>query len=254
MTIAEQILRAKTDYDKVYAKGIEVGKSQSGGSYDEGFKAGSKTEYDKFWDALQLNGERTIYYHGFHGYTREGFEPKYDIIPTNAYRMFFNTEKFDLQERLDECGVKLDFSKCTNFSQFLLWSKITRIGVIDTSSAGRNHTVDFSYATELKTVDGIVLGENPVLLNFTSCGNLANVLKIEGEIQHNVTLNSSAKLSLASAKNFINALKDFSGTDYEYDYSIAFSSETLAALEADGATAPGGNTWTAYARSKGWNI
>lgn len=65
--------------------------------YNEGLEEGRKTEYDRFWDAYQQNGNRTSYFCAFAGscWTPETFKPKYPIkivettsSQTNAKRMF----------------------------------------------------------------------------------------------------------------------------------------------------------------------
>ena len=61
MSIADQIIRAKNDYDEVYA-------------------SGKKAEYDRFWDAYQDYGNRVQYPYAFYNWGDEEFKPKYPII------------------------------------------------------------------------------------------------------------------------------------------------------------------------------
>lgn len=123
MTVAEKILRAKTDYDEVYEAGKAVsydsgyadGK-QDGytegydkctedmqddlqAKYDEGYENGNQdgiaegieqgksAEWNAFWDTNQQNGNRKYYYYAYSsgGWNKSNFKPKYDIRPSNAY-------------------------------------------------------------------------------------------------------------------------------------------------------------------------
>ena len=91
---------------------------------------------------------------------------------------------------------------------------------------------------------------------FGLCSALRN-LTVNCTIKRYAGTNLSLKscpLTLESAKSVISALYDYSGTDEEFAYSLTLSTDTIALLEAEGTTAPGGLTWVDYANSKGWNI
>lgn len=62
MTTAEKVLRAKTDYDEVYA-------------------AGKNAERDRFWEVFQRGGAEGSYQHAFSNgkFTDEIYNPKYPI-------------------------------------------------------------------------------------------------------------------------------------------------------------------------------
>ena len=47
------------------------------------FEAGVKSEYDRFWDVYQENGNMTYYAYAFAGvgWTQSVFKPKYNIEP-----------------------------------------------------------------------------------------------------------------------------------------------------------------------------
>ena len=55
-------------------------------------------------------------------------------------------------------------------------------------------------------------------------------------------------------KSIISALKDYSGTDKEFTYTVTFTSACITALDKEGNNSPNGNTWRNYANDKGWNI
>jgi hypothetical protein len=60
MSIADKLLRAKEDYDRV-------------------FEAGKKAEWDAFWDAYQDYGNRVQYPNAFYMWDDTYFKPKYPI-------------------------------------------------------------------------------------------------------------------------------------------------------------------------------
>lgn len=62
--------------------------------YGSGQYAGKKSEYDRFWDTYQRNGNRNDYpnsYGAFSGYSFnfDNFYPKYDICPEGNAMQFF---------------------------------------------------------------------------------------------------------------------------------------------------------------------
>lgn len=215
---------------------------------DKVYEAGQKAEYDRFWDELQRNGSQTNYLGAFANYTEAIFKPKYDMQPANATNMFYQFEGKDLPELLQKAGVTLDFSKCTEFSNFFLWSTVEHIGVINASNGSH---FDINYCQKLHTIDKIIPRSDALqAISFTSAVALKNIA-IEGEINCNFRIQSSP-LTLESAKSIISALKDYSGTTSEFAYTVSFSANTKTLLEAEGATAPNGTTWLEYANAKGW--
>ena len=71
MTIAEQITRAKADYDEVY-------------------EAGQQVEYDRFWDMVTNNGTRTTYPFAFsYGSLGGDMPPDKFESATLTYNMFY---------------------------------------------------------------------------------------------------------------------------------------------------------------------
>ena len=191
MTIADKILRAKTDYDEVY-------------------EAGKNSQYDEFWDNYQQNGSRGSYEGVFSGnaWTEKTFKPKYDIVNfyTGMNMFWANTMAVELVELLNDLGVLLDFSNATNCTQTFQHSKFTRLGVINLCKAV-NCTNTFSTMKNLVTIDKIIVSATTVYNHwFDSTPNLENVI-FEGEIANNgLNLQWSTKLSKASITSIINCL------------------------------------------------
>ena len=96
--------------------------------YDAGEKAGKQSEYDRFWDAFQNKGERTVYWYGFSGYgwTNDTLCPKYPITfsesATEVSGLFYRcggnghdaTRPFETCIDFSKIQDKFDFSRTTN--------------------------------------------------------------------------------------------------------------------------------------------
>lgn len=192
------------------AEVYEAGKAE-GGSYNEGYEAGKQAEYDRFWDNFQQNGNRTDYRNGFgRGWTAETFKPKYDIRPTDAYMMFYNTDLggIDLAEHLNSLGVTIDFSNCKNMQWIFERARISRVGVIDITGAVAANTI-FANCSLLHTIDTLIVSENSTAVtnSFGGCTSLANIT-IEGIIAQNANF-KDCPLTHDSLMSIINALKNF---------------------------------------------
>ena len=213
-------------------------------------KASSNSYYAGRTDyTAALNGRRASY-----------FYPRYDIKPTTAFGFARDMigETIDLVERLSECGVTMDFSQCANVYYLFYNAKFSRIPELDLRAATLPSVSTLLFGSTTHTIDKILIkddGSQSFESTFTYAYGLKNI-EIEGVIGalNNVHLKNSTKLTFESAKNFINALEDVSAdTEKKLKYSINFSSETLALLDADGNNSPNGNTWREYINDKGWN-
>jgi hypothetical protein len=111
----------------------------------------------------------------------------------------------------------------------------------------------FEGCRELTTVtigSGVTSIDNT---SFNSCTQLTN-FTIASPIPTSMTFKSSTKLTIDSLKNIINALVDYSGTANEGKNKLTLNATCNATLEAEGATAPDGLTWSEYVWAKGWNL
>lgn len=180
--------------------------------YDAGCAAGEKSEYNRFWDLYQQNGNRKNYQGAFYGYgwSEENFKPKYDMAPTRAdamFRMFTLMPDLDLVEYLDMLGVTLDFSKSTNFNDTFAYCYFGRIGTIDTRSASNLGSV-FN-ASRIQIIDELILkddGSQTVSAPFANQSYLEEIT-IKGTIGTNGwDFHLAENLSEASGLSIINAL------------------------------------------------
>lgn len=148
----------------------------------------------------------------------------------------------------------IDTSNSTSLSlMFQQCAALTSVPPLDTSKC-----VGFSYMfnsdNKLITVSQLDVSNGT---NFTSmfsgCGGLQNIT-FTGTIGASISFSNSSKLTLDSLKSIITALKDYAGTDNAGKYKLTLHATSKTNLEAEGATAPNGLTWIAFAESKGWNI
>jgi hypothetical protein len=238
-------------YSEGYSKGFEDGKAQG---YTEGETKGIEQGKSDIWQAIQDGGNRTDYRTMFNSplWDNETFKPIYDMTPTIAQNMFYGCKiGGDLVSILEELGVKLDFSKCNNFSStFQNCSDITRLGVIDFSGAAGVASWQIGNTIyncpNLVTIDKIIVNEE--LPNFSStinsCPELVN-LTFEGVIAKNgLNLSKSTKLSRDSLMSVLNCLKDFSTDTSGTSHTVTLGTTNLAKLtDAEKAIATQKN-WT----------
>lgn len=295
MSIAEQVLLLKTDFYQVrqagYFEGYETGSEEGYGSgrsngytegysdgyakgkedgsdteaaYHQGVTDGKQAEYDRIWDIIQRNGERTSYQEAFRGYifNAQLFYPKYDIRAVGDFGNSFGSwsgsqHKFgelDLAARLEECGVVLDTSEVTSFNRAFYYSyAMNRLPVIDMSKATNTNRA-FSPSPYLVTIDKVIVSETTP---FTECfhGDSALVnIAFEGTIgQNGLSFHQSHELSKASIISVINALSATTS-----GLSVTFSKKAVNKAFETSEDANDGSTsdeWTALIATKpNWTI
>lgn len=217
-------------------EGYEVGKT-------DGVTEGKKSEYDRFWDSYQQNGNLGNYIYAFAGvcWSSDNFRPKYDMHPTSCNTMFhsFNRnnadwEAFDLVERLAECGVVLDTSASTIMSSMFMWAWIGRIGTIDCTSTTTNTLSTMFSHGKIKTIDKLIVKpENAFNNTFQNQAELVNIT-FEGTIGSAISFQWSTKLSKASIESVIGCLSTItsglSATFSQTAVNNAFTDEEWATL------------------------
>lgn len=176
------------------------------------FEAGAKSEYDRFWDVYQAEGNRDNYNYAFTGYgwTQSVFKPKYNIVPVTPTSMFSNARIVDI--RPQTIGVDVDFSKCTSFYYLCSNSTIKYIGVVDCSSASpASLSYIFSSAKELVSVEKVIMPEMDSAgfadKSFENAVKLEHI-RIEGVIRRSTCLRWSVVLTKESITSIVQALSD----------------------------------------------
>lgn len=209
------------------------------------YEAGKKSEYDRFWDGYQENGNITscAFLFAGKGWTNNVFQPKYSIKPSNAYGMFWQTGiSGDLEKFFDEKGIVLDFSKCsyTNYC-FSQANSIKTVGIVDVSSAEKNLLQTFANNSGIETIRVFKVREEQTYNStFTGCTSLKNI-EIEGIIGNNFDIHWSTLLTHDSIMSIINHLQTkTSGT-----FTLTLGSTNLAKLTVEEQE---------IAQNKGWVI
>lgn len=176
------------------------------------FEAGKKSEYDRFWDVYQENGNMTYYAYAFAGvgWTQSVFKPKYNIVPVTPTSMFSSSRIVDI--RPQTIGVDVDFSKCTSFYYLCSNSTIKYIGVVDCSSASpASLSYIFSSAKELVSVEKVIMPEMDSAgfadKSFENAVKLEHI-RIEGVIRRSTSLRWSVVLTKESITSIVQALSD----------------------------------------------
>ncbi len=149
--------------------------------YENGKAAGQQTEYDRFWDAYQQNGERRDYTYSFAGnmWTDEIYNPKYDIIIGGEY----GTNMFRANRVITDTKVPIRLL------------------------SGTSATYLFSTCTALVKIPLLEVTKNNVFTGwFQSCNQLVDIT-ISGVIGNDINLQYSP-LSKASITSVVNALSE----------------------------------------------
>lgn len=236
MAIQHYFDRAKVDYDEVY-------------------EAGKKAEWNELWDGVMDNGNRTILSYAFAYWSDNIFYPKYNLNPVNATAMFTNCKIKNLKQRLIDCGVVLNTSKVTNFTQFFGYSQdLTHVPTIDARSATTMY-LSFANDNRLVEIEKIILSNSSTTTfadTFTNCTSLVEI-RFDGVIGSDIRLHPCTKLSKASITSVINALSTATSklTVYFSKTAVNKAFETASGAN-DGTTS---TEWLALVATKSnWNI
>ena len=209
------------------------------------FDAGKQAEYDAFWDAYQLNGNRGVYEAAFagQGWNDETFNPKYPIVVTgSSWNMFYSCNVKDGYDILKN----MDFSKCTMLSSTFAQCHMKHLGTIDCRNVKSVSNL-FYHARSLQTIDKIIVdADNTFSSLFDNTLSLENVA-FDGEIGNNLVMAGTYsgqkwgdKLTHDSLMSIINALSSsVSGK------TLTIGSTNIAKLTQDELD---------IAESKGWTV
>jgi hypothetical protein len=213
---------------KITYNGQDLPLPDAEAAYESGKQDGIQSEYDRFWDEFQQNGNRVSYQYAFGGagWTDKTFKPKYNMKPVRSDGMFHTSGLAgDLVEILETCGVAIDLSSCPTVSQTYVYAgAITRVGIQDTR-ASNSLNMMFYACRKLNTIDRLILkedGSQTVASVFANCEELENLV-IEGKIgQNGFNVQWSTKLTRESLLSIAAALADKTG-DTSGTWTITFS-------------------------------
>ena len=223
--------------DEVY----EAGKT-------EGIEEGKKSEYDRFWDTIQVNGSRTdcTYLFSGGGWIPQTLKPKHKLTPINASNMFYLCGYYSGQAPVDFRTIsdKFDFSKATNAANIFYGASIDFITADFSSASNLSYAFDGGYTSKISTVTLKITPVTTTISNaFRYQSKLTNLTFIEGsEIACNgLDLSYCKNLTHDSLISVINALQTkTSGT-----WSVTLGSTNLAKLT---------DAEKAIATQKGWTL
>ena len=140
------------------------------------YEAGQKSEYDRFWDAYQNNGNVVEGYGMFSGnqWTDETYQPKHPIKVSLGTQLFRNA-------RITDIVVPVDISGAVGIMYFFSCIKLV-------------------------TIPKLIVNENTTFLTaFSYCYELEEV-RFEGTIGNSLDLHWSTKLSYDSVANIFGHL------------------------------------------------
>jgi hypothetical protein len=184
----------------------------------EVFAAGVKSEYDRFWDAVQENGSPTIdYRYKFFYWPNEAYKPKHPIYSAKA-------------------------SMASVFQNALIENTLVDVDFRDTITC----TSCFNFCVNLKTVPRVIMSEQNKFDDsaFQGCYQLVN-FNVEGTIGCSMNFQWSPRLSHNSLLSILNALADKSSDTSGTDWVITLGSANIAKLTPDEQL---------IAENKGWRL
>jgi hypothetical protein len=165
---SENEQRINAEFDSVIAVGVDPEVV-----YNEGYEAGQKAEYDRFWDIFQDYGKRPYYTYAFaYTWTDDIYNPKYPIT-----------------------------SEAMIYIMYLSSITDTKVDIIsdDLSYA-------FNQAKKLKTIRKLIVKETTKYTSaFYGCTELENIA-FEGVIGEAISFANSPLLSAESVQNIIDHL------------------------------------------------
>ena len=218
------------------------------------YEAGKQAEYDRFWDTLQDNGNRTDYNFGFSSsiWPQETFKPKYPIKPTQAANIFGYWGYSYWKETIDFRNFDIDFSNCTSFpNAFTMNRQISAVGIIDASHANTSSVTGlFNETRNLKIVEKLILrgdGSQTFSNTFNQCNSLENIV-FEGVIGKNIGFGQSP-LSKDSITSIVNHLSE-TATGQTLTLKKSAVNEAFSINVDDESTYPEGSEYYTLRHSK----
>lgn len=219
-------------------------------TYNDGYEAGKKEEYDRFWDAYQENGNRIDYRYAFAGcgWNDVTFDPKYPISVTGAYGnyMFQNFASYDAYKKMTITQDVVDFSGATSADYAF---SNTYADVIDVDLGNcTNLTQTFASAGGAISPT-IIVKLSPATVSYPFYRNvfLENLsFKAGSKIMCNgFSFEWSTKLTHDSLLNIIDVLEDKSADTSGTSWVLTLGTTNLAKLT---------DTEKAIATEKGWTL
>ena len=219
--------------------------------FETGYAAGKKIADSKPYINTAASGFSMKHF------CREGERVNFlPFIDTSAIKNF--QQCFRDATKIAEIGLgttnELDTTAATSIGSMFYNCTALKTVNINTANA-TNMDYLFYGCTALETVGEMDIAKGKDYANmFRNCGALKNITFKAGSIVKSISFQQSPSLTLESAKSIILGLADYQGTQNQLAYTVVFSEQTTALLEAEGNTSPNGNSWLTYIADKGWDI
>lgn len=198
------------------------------------YDAGKQAEYEQFWD--NVSG---IDRYGFAGvaWNVHTFRPNKRLAcVSNRPQYAFsghNAEHpaYDLAEQLAKYGGSLDFSRAENDAYMFYNANVSRLPAINLSNCTTDNNNLFTGCKKLVTIDEVNFSPKAAFTStFSECTSLENIT-IAGGIGTSINF-QACPLSVASMKSVIEHLVNYKGTASEGTYTLYFSEDSWATLNA----------------------
>ena len=250
VTIAENEQRVyDSAFDKGYADGLNEGYGNGEvDGYGRGIEEGQIAERNAFWDTYQYGGQAADGSYQFYSvrWDDTNFYPIHDIKPTKCTYMFNGCRVTNLKQRLEECGVVLNTSMSTDFTNTFYYCRSTILPPIDTTSSA---TLSVTFVgTYLVTIEKLILkndGSQTFTSTFTDCTSLKDIA-IEGTIGQSISFKDSPLINKSLTDTdygVLHHLKDYSGTSTTKTLTLSPTSKGYLS-----------DAEKAIATQKGWTI
>ena len=219
-------------------------------------------EREKLTKAITDNGARTNFTYAFAFVNWSGYRFTETITPTSAFNhMFYSSYE------MTELPSPIDYSKIatatnTNYdaytyrrSVFGYCRSLEIVPDLNMKAIGGLEEW-FIQCYKLHTIELLRVHKDTIYNNtFSMCDDLQNI-NFDGEIGKSISFKDSPLLSVASMKNIITHLADYSDSD-EADVNIlTFHDNCWTALEASGKPSDDGisfsGTWREYVSALAW--
>ena len=189
------------------------------------------------------------------GWNDKTFYPTMDLIPGNAYQMFRYNLVTDIWGRMEELGLKLDFSNCKNFYQTFIDYKGTWHGVIDMSKSAIA-TGMCKNNENVTTIEKLIVSANSVFAAdmFGGCTSLIS-MPVEGTIgKKDFSVADCINLNTASIVSIIESLLDNPASNLTVTLSQTAINNMVFPFTSE-KTGVTYNSWSALESTKGnWTI
>jgi hypothetical protein len=178
------------------------------------YEAGKKSEYARFWDSAQVNGNRTIFLYLFAGgaWTPTTLKPKRKMTPTNASSMFYLCGYGNEASLIDFRTIadKFDFSKATYATNIFYSASIDYITADLSSANSINYAFSGGYISRITTLTlKLTSATTSASGAFEYLSTLTNLTFMDGsEIACSLNFSACTKLTHDSLMSIINHLKD----------------------------------------------